>query len=214
VAEGHPLDAVLEAVRKHDVDLVIASKTNRPGFWSSFAERLVRRAPCSVLSIPGDAEPQLGTILVAVDFSEHAKDALRLAITLARAARLKELSCLHAAPLPLRYQHTGRTHEQLSALIREHADGELQEMIAELSHPDVRITPLLEVSTYVAEVIRDQARADHADLLVLGARGRSAGASLLLGSVTEELLRTTDCPLLAYKKKGEGMRFLDALLGR
>ena len=46
----------------------------------------------------------------------------------------------------------------------------------------------------------------------MGARGRRAGAAVLLGSVTEHLINTTTVPLLAVKKKGSGMSILDALL--
>jgi nucleotide-binding universal stress UspA family protein len=49
-------------------------------------------------------------------------------------------------------------------------------------------------------------------LLIMGARGRKAGAGVLLGSVTEHLIKTTTVPLMAVKEKGTGMGFLDALL--
>jgi nucleotide-binding universal stress UspA family protein len=37
------------------------------------------------------------------------------------------------------------------------------------------------------------------DLLVLGARGRTAGSDVALGRVTENLLRQTACPTLVYR---------------
>jgi nucleotide-binding universal stress UspA family protein len=46
----------------------------------------------------------------------------------------------------------------------------------------------------------------------MGARGRKAGAGVLLGSVTEHLIKTTTVPLMAVKEKGTGMGLLDALL--
>ena len=49
-------------------------------------------------------------------------------------------------------------------------------------------------------------------LVVIGARGRSAAAGVLLGSVAEHLIHTTTLPLLAVKKKGTGRSILDALL--
>jgi nucleotide-binding universal stress UspA family protein len=48
-------------------------------------------------------------------------------------------------------------------------------------------------------------------LVAVGARGRTAAAALLLGSVTEQLIRSTEIPLIAVKKKGTGMGLLDAL---
>jgi nucleotide-binding universal stress UspA family protein len=49
-------------------------------------------------------------------------------------------------------------------------------------------------------------------LIVIGAKGRSLSALVLLGSVTEKLIETTPAPVLAVKKKGAGMGFLEALL--
>jgi len=46
----------------------------------------------------------------------------------------------------------------------------------------------------------------------MGARGRKAGAGVLLGSTTEHLIKTTTVPLLAVKEKGAGMGLLDAIL--
>lgn len=49
-------------------------------------------------------------------------------------------------------------------------------------------------------------------MIVIGAKGRSLAALVLLGSVTEKLIETTHVPILAVKKKGSGMGFLEALL--
>jgi nucleotide-binding universal stress UspA family protein len=37
------------------------------------------------------------------------------------------------------------------------------------------------------------------DLLVVGARGRTAGREVALGSVTESLLRQAKCPTLVFR---------------
>ena len=50
------------------------------------------------------------------------------------------------------------------------------------------------------------------DLVVIGARGRSNDAAALLGGVTEQVIRSARSPLMVVKKKGEGLRLLDALL--
>jgi nucleotide-binding universal stress UspA family protein len=37
------------------------------------------------------------------------------------------------------------------------------------------------------------------DLLVIGARGRTAGSEVALGRVTQSLLRQVACPMLVYR---------------
>jgi len=47
--------------------------------------------------------------------------------------------------------------------------------------------------------------------VVVGARGRTAAVALVLGSVTERLIASTEIPLIAVKKKGTGLSLLDVL---
>ncbi len=51
-----------------------------------------------------------------------------------------------------------------------------------------------------------------ADAVVIGARGRTGAAGVLLGKVTEQLIRESPVPVLAVKKKGECLGILRALL--
>ena len=50
-----------------------------------------------------------------------------------------------------------------------------------------------------AQTIVEVARQRHVDLIVMGTHGRSGVAHLLLGSVTEKVLRTAPCPVLAVR---------------
>jgi nucleotide-binding universal stress UspA family protein len=52
-------------------------------------------------------------------------------------------------------------------------------------------------SGIVAHAIAEAAEKDGADLIVVGTRGHSAIGGLLLGSVTERLLKIAPCPVLA-----------------
>ena len=47
---------------------------------------------------------------------------------------------------------------------------------------------------------------------MIGARGRTGAAGVLLGTVTEQLIRKSPSPVLAVKKKGECLGVLRALL--
>jgi nucleotide-binding universal stress UspA family protein len=63
-----------------------------------------------------------------------------------------------------------------------------------------------------ARAIREAVDAQGADLVVMGARGRTDSAAVLLGSVTERVLLDTEVPLVAVKRKGANLTFLQAFL--
>jgi nucleotide-binding universal stress UspA family protein len=76
----------------------------------------------------------------------------------------------------------------------------------------VDLTPVIEESPNIAATIHRVAREQRCDLIVMGTRGRSAAASVLLGSETEQTMVETQIPLLVVKQRGARLRLLPALL--
>jgi len=64
----------------------------------------------------------------------------------------------------------------------------------------------------IAIQITEFAKKIDADLILLGSRGRTTSAAILLGSTAEKLISYNKLlPMLIFKKKGETMGFFDAL---
>jgi len=75
----------------------------------------------------------------------------------------------------------------------------------------VNIKPVFKKDKNVVSSIRNFSESLGDVLIVVGARGRSGNiAAILLGSITEGLIRTTHKPLLAVKEKGQGLNILEA----
>lgn len=137
------------------------------------------------------------SILCPIDFSGTSIDALRYAAALAKSAESR-LTVLHVEPviatgvLPavgLGESATlppGPTRDDVLTLMR-------------LAVDDAGVTaiePVLLADVGPAhETIVHQAAALPADLIVLGTHGRSGFNRLLLGSVTEKVVRTAPCPV-------------------
>jgi nucleotide-binding universal stress UspA family protein len=136
-------------------------------------------------------------VLCPIDFSDTSERALLYATALARWHHA-ELTVLHIASAPAIAPLGGGPGEaiQMTGLI------ERDEVIAEMKRALERsgaaaLNPVVATEEGpAARVIAKHAAAMPADLLVLGTHGRTGFSRLLLGSVTEKVLRTVTCPVL------------------
>jgi nucleotide-binding universal stress UspA family protein len=223
VLEGSPLIEVLRMAKEDDTDLVIMAKRSEPSDTGALPEKLIRRVPCSVLLVPEGAKASFSNILVPSDFSENSTDAMDVAVAFASAKGINEIHCLHAYNVPIGYYKTGKSYEQFAEIMKGHAEKNyknfLQTEVCQVGSvcqikdlKGIKVKPIFKLEKKAAKAIEEAVNSLDIDLLVIGARGRHAGAGVLLGSVTEHQIRTTTIPILAVKKKGTGMNILDVIL--
>jgi nucleotide-binding universal stress UspA family protein len=211
IKEGYPLNEILHLSKQKNIDLIIIGKKGGP-MSGTLAEKVARKAPCSTLIIPVGSVPKLTNILVSVDFSENSIDAMDVAIAFASAHGEASVHCLHVYNVPIGYYKTGKTYEKFGEIMKGYAEKHYQEFINRIDCKGISVKPIFKLDKKVPKAIEETLAHYQTDLLLMGARGRQAGAGVLLGSVTEKLIRTTAIPLIAVKKKGAGMSILDALL--
>jgi nucleotide-binding universal stress UspA family protein len=211
IAEGNRLEAILRYVKENDIDLIVLGKKQEKDASGLLSEKLARKAPCSVLITSDEEKPVVRKILVALDFSEHSVDAVEMAVGIAKASGLVEINCLHVYEVPTGYSRTGKSHEEFAAIMEQNARKECEQFMKQRDLQGIQVIPHFALGERPSMVIREFAEKLEVDLIVVGARGRSTGAAIFLGSVTERLLRLTDRPLLAVKRKGSGLGFLEAL---
>lgn len=141
---------------------------------------------------PAGEEP---TVIVGVDGSERANTALRVAIdeAIRRGARLRVVCAWEHFPAG-DWGEFPPSPEELD-LPRRHAEEIVREALSVVR----RQAPGLEcegsaLEGQPAEVLVREAGS--ASLIVLGDRGRGGFASLLLGSVTQQVVHHAACPIL------------------
>ncbi len=208
LAEGSSLPELLRLARQDDVDLVIVGKDQH---GRTLAEKLARKAPCSVLVVPPEVPAVIERVLVPVDFSSHAGDAVDVAVGFAEAAGLEEIHLLHVYNVPTTYLRAGRSFDEFHDLVQQRTEERFETFLAELDLRGLRAVPHFAEGEDVPKTIHDEAETIGADLILVGTRGRSASAAVLLGSVGENVVRTSEVPVVAVKRKGTTLGLLDAL---
>ncbi len=147
---------------------------------------------------------QLRQILCPIDFSDFSRHALDHAIAIAHRydARVTALQVFvlavegalftgAAGSQPFTLNDANR--EQLLAHMRTFVEGETGSQAA--------VDVIVRESSDVASQILQEAEALGADLLVMGTHGRSGFDRLVLGSVTEKILRKAACPVLTIPRR-------------
>lgn len=212
VASGSPTNELLEHIALHGIDLAIVGDAADKRDGGTVPERLTRKAPCSVLIVPEDSDLTIRRILVPIDFSEHSAEALRTAVAVARAVGCQMINCLHTFDVPQVWLKIGKSYEEFSRMMKGHAEDAYRAFVKGIDLWGLQVTSTFVPDERPARVIEQEIQQDQASLVVMGARGRTNAAAILLGSVTERVIRRTQVPLLAVKKKGERLEFLEALL--
>jgi nucleotide-binding universal stress UspA family protein len=136
----------------------------------------------------------LKTIVVATDLEGRSDAALEYARKLASAYGAR-IILAHGTD-PLDYANIERVPGWVWQKLSEQARAVLDELAADLlnegihSHSEVR-------QGAVVDMLIDLARQYEAGLVVIGTRGRQGAGPIAVGSITEELVRKSECPVLA-----------------
>ena len=137
-------------------------------------------------------------ILCPVDFSEASRHALDQAIVVARWFEAR-LAVLHVysnvlLPVPGLAAHSYAASVPLDPTELERLREQTRAFVAGSATDLTKVDILLEAGQPVPHILA--AAGTHADLVVIGTHGTSGFEHLVLGSVTEKVLRKASCPVL------------------
>jgi nucleotide-binding universal stress UspA family protein len=142
--------------------------------------------------------------VVGIDGSDSSKEALRWAVEEAR-LRGAELVALHAYELPFVSPDVSPAPRvdvvELASHVHERALGLVTAAVEEVVGNDsfVRVEPLAVEGVSPESVLIEASR--DADLLVVGSRGHSELAEVVLGSVSQECAHHAACPVLLHRHR-------------
>lgn len=207
--QGEREDRLLEIAVDHQADVILLGHRKDRSGRRSLARRLAMKAPCAVWLVPEGTPAQLSRILVPIDFSGRSADAVTLATGLAETLGLDEAYALHVY-----FNEAPVGYDEYQEQIADGHDLAFRLFVAPIDLHGIHLKPMFVEGSIVAHTVLRIAGEQTFDLIVMGTRGRSRSAAVLLGSETEHAIRETRIPILAVKHFGSRLRFLQALLDR
>jgi nucleotide-binding universal stress UspA family protein len=205
-----PADEIVTYAHVAGAGLIVMGTHGRSGvahvLVGSVAERVVRAAPCPVLTVK-EARPVPETalfnrILVPTDFSGPSNAALEYARLLA--ARFGgSLHLLHVVEdsvfggpfSPVPEVAIGEQSPEGRAAMLKKALARLDELVTPADRARFRMTTEVIVGK-AADTIARHADVNGFDVIVMGTHGRTGITHMLFGSVAERVVRTAQCPVL------------------
>ncbi|MCD6354833.1 MAG: universal stress protein [Prolixibacteraceae bacterium] len=212
VLQGNPLQQLLQYAVKKQIDLIVVGRKKDASETRRLPLKLARKASCSVMVLPHQSKTAISKILVPIDFSKNSADAMDVGIAFAAAAGITEIICLHVYSLPLGFYKTGKSEEEFAEIMRRNAEGDYTDFIKQINLKGLSVAPRFVLAKKTVKAICDTVNREGINLIAIGSRGRSNAAAVLLGSITEKLIMRTNIPIIAVKKKGANMKFLEAIL--
>jgi universal stress protein A len=144
------------------------------------------------------------TILVPHDFSSCADQAAALARDVARSHGARVI-LLHVADLPFGLDadaiivpYEGAAPVRARDVAVGNGQARLDELAEQLRAEGVAVDTSLVLGDVVDEIL-GAARRDRVDLIVMGTHGRTGLSHLVIGSVTEKVVRQSPAPVLTLR---------------
>jgi len=139
-----------------------------------------------------------GPILVPTDFSDISIRGVRYAKALAQAMGVR-LDLIHIIDRIVRhaaYFVPTPTEEYFDEQMFVNAEVELKQLVRDHLGTDILIEPSVLVYPKPEVAIVERARTIGAQMIVMGTHGRDGLSHVILGSVTEKVIRLASCPVL------------------
>jgi nucleotide-binding universal stress UspA family protein len=216
---GLPVDEICRFAQKENSDLIVLGTHGWSGIdrvlLGSTAERVVRGAPCPVVTVrlkdPGegktlhreqkaegtDGVPSLKRFLIPVDFSDCSLEAMEYGIEIAKLFGAQVVLLHVTEPRGYGIGFT-LSHHSKDEEIHLDLEKRLKEYVRVFQSQGLQIDYRLEGGFPVDQIL-EESNQFPPDLIVMGTHGRKGFSKFVSGSVAEAVLRHSPCPVLTLK---------------
>ncbi|BDD06221.1 universal stress protein [Aureibacter tunicatorum] len=221
VHEGDVAKTILKWAEIKNADLIVLGKKYDRKHIEETPKYITKLAKCSVLIVPDHNPPtNIDKIVVAIDFSDLSAHAIKQAIAVSNmigqfTGQGPKLQLVNVYEVPSGYHTTGKSFEEFGDIIKENHKKEYAKFIKKnnLDEASFPCDFLLDEHSNTSKRIALYAKETHARGIVIGSKGRTHLASMLLGSVAENLLSYNhEIPFAVIKDKTDNYDFFDAIM--
>jgi nucleotide-binding universal stress UspA family protein len=206
VRMGAPEDQINSMAERCSATLIVMATHGYGGLkrWAlgSVADKVVQAATTPILLIRSalpEHSPKLRRMMVPLDGSALALQAMSLAIELATVARAELILFQAIAPVVEAYPYPPLP-SCVQLALRDQACAEFTRLAESLREHQLTITPAVELG-FPGEAIVDAAARRDVDLIVMATHGYGGLKRWALGSVADKLLHATQTPLLLIRSQ-------------
>lgn len=200
VTTGKPSVETLGAIERDDAGLLVLGMSEPTGTsLGSHADRLFRVSPVPVYAAGPRPPERVESVLVPTALGPGGAAAISIALDLV--APGGTVHPLYMAPLPTAMRGWTGNVMDLRRQMEDRAAEELRRHVASVAVPDgKRVEPVLRTNLEQVPADRTivkEARERGVQLICLALGGRELPPGMLIGRVSEKLIRSLPCPLLA-----------------
>jgi len=209
--EGEPFEQILRQAHIKDIDLIIMGRKPKDRDHSQLGARISEQGPCSVLLVPTRTNMEINEIFLPLDFSEASKRSLNFAKDLSEQLDA-EVRAIHFYALAKGFLKNAEAERELRIALKDQSTSDWHRFKKELSLPVQWTCEMIENRGEAPSHSLFLAEHFGSDLIILSSKGRTASASVLMGSFAKELInQNRRIPLMIIKRKRENLDFLEAL---
>ncbi len=207
VLSATPYVEIVKEAQRIGADLIVMGRRGKTGLKKlligSVTKRVIGQAPCSVLVVPREAKLLCRNIFCATDGSVYGDAAAAEAVMIAKrcGAELTFISVVHAETASaFDIVHSQMRHDLIAENELRAAESGLKSA-REFAHKENVGYESMILAGRPYDVIISSAREKGADLIVMGSHGRTGLDKLLMGSVAERVVGSSECAVLVVKAR-------------
>lgn len=208
---GDPAEEILEYAKDPQIDMVIIGNDNLTimdkVFQGSVGEKVINKLEKSVLLVKSPKFTKPKTIMVPYDFSIHCENALAKALEIAKAndSKIKLVNVLecHYDGFYATYVVKNGLTEAMTEMIEE-TKAEVTQKFYDLLKQNnlddtVSFDIILDREGRISDSLANYAKEHKVDFIVMGSHKRGKIMRTILGSVSTNLIKSTEKPILIVK---------------